>query len=69
MSATPTPTEIRVYLDAMEKLSDFEVSHRHTRGWGAFDPASLPIPEAVTVKAWLETMAAPAGDVTPVGTP
>ena len=69
MSATPTPAEIRVYLDAMEKLSDFEISHRHTRGWGAFDPASLPIPEAVTVKAWLETMAAPAGDVTPVGTP
>ena len=60
MSDAPTPAEIRHYLDTIAALDRFEAQHRYTRGWGAFDPADLPIPAVVKVSAWLEAQAAPA---------
>lgn len=54
----PTPLELRRFLEVVEQLDHFESMQRHIRGYGAFDPAELPVPEVVTTLAWLRELAA-----------
>jgi hypothetical protein len=54
MSGIPTSNEVRVFLDIVEKLVQFEAQQRYIRGYGALNPSKFSRPEYVKVLKWLE---------------
>lgn len=53
----PTKEEIARFVQVFDLLSRFEAQQRLIRRMGALNPEGLPIPEVVTVLAWLRHMA------------
>jgi hypothetical protein len=50
----PTKKQLEVFIDTFMRLSQHEGEHRALRGWGCFrEDENLPIPEVMTVLAWL----------------
>lgn len=52
----PTKEQVQKFIDDYYRLSDFERNHRTDRGWGLYTEGKdvLPVPEIVTVMAWLK---------------
>lgn len=51
----PTKDEIKKFMEVFDKLNRFEAEHRARCGWGVWiESDTLPIPEVMTVTAWLK---------------
>jgi hypothetical protein len=63
----PTPDECAQAADAYGRLDRFECTARAIRGYGAFDPSTLPIHGCKVVMAWLRSRAAQNNSPLPAG--
>ena len=49
-----TKEEIKIALNAINRLCIFECEQRHIRGYGVFSKKDLPVPELVKLIEWLK---------------
>lgn len=52
----PSPADISRFVEAFEKLAQFEATQRRTRGYGVFRDEDCPVPAVVVVLGWLREL-------------